>query len=407
MKTQYRLSILFGVCVLLSACSPRSETPGHSFRVFEENDVTIAETTGGPKYADELFSYSHLTFVHQDDSLEESLLGSVGYCFIGPEEQIFIGDRRNLRIAVFDRDGEFVREIGQRGNGPGEFRRIILLGIVNGLVVVADGTLRRTSLFHPDGRFIRTFPFPRADPASAMGYSAYSAYPGPDDLIIAGEQTFVPEEDGMRTLGRIAVYAADGTMMKEIVRESVVDPDPFQGMPLIRYQPSTGIYRTNGVDPLIHHFDHDGGLVKIIRLGLDPVPVTADDRSRTIEHAEFQIANARGDELRRLRQEQRDSFEFPQMKEFCSDMMIEETGYIWASEPPGVWDMPPWTRRYHIIGPQGDYLGLTTPPEVNSATAKIMVSRGILIYSYIDSESGAPVVELFRITPAVSRLRYP
>jgi hypothetical protein len=88
-------------------------------------------------------------------------------------------------------------------------------------------------------------------------------------------------------------------------------------------------------------------------------------------------------------------------------LVIDESGFIWVSEPPGIWDMPPWMKRYRILAPSGEYLGTTTPPEVDGTDARMQVSRGSMIYTYSDPESGAPVVELYEIRPVVRGLKYP
>ncbi|NIU02682.1 MAG: 6-bladed beta-propeller, partial [Aliifodinibius sp.] len=40
---------------------------------------------------------------------------------INSKGDIFIADGQNLHIQVFDHQGEFIRTIGRKGQGPGEF----------------------------------------------------------------------------------------------------------------------------------------------------------------------------------------------------------------------------------------------------------------------------------------------
>jgi hypothetical protein len=52
-----RFSIML---LLLNACSsPRTEDV-HAFHQYEEEGAAISETTGGPKYKDELFTYEQI-----------------------------------------------------------------------------------------------------------------------------------------------------------------------------------------------------------------------------------------------------------------------------------------------------------------------------------------------------------
>jgi hypothetical protein len=58
-------------------------------------------------------------------------------------------------IRVYDQRGVFVRNLGRRGEGPGEFQRPALAGALRGdTLVVADMQLRRLTLVHPEAGFV-------------------------------------------------------------------------------------------------------------------------------------------------------------------------------------------------------------------------------------------------------------
>ena len=62
------------------------------------------------------------------------------------------------RISVFDRDGNFLRVIGETGQGPGEFRTPHALELDSqGRLVVADRHNHRIQILTKDGRFIREY----------------------------------------------------------------------------------------------------------------------------------------------------------------------------------------------------------------------------------------------------------
>lgn len=90
---------------------------------------------------------------------DEQLLSSVSAVHIAKNEQIYIIDERFSKIILqFDKNGEFIRRIGGKGNGPGEFmmpRHIMTNN--NGDVVVSDGALFRISLFNNSGNFLHSF----------------------------------------------------------------------------------------------------------------------------------------------------------------------------------------------------------------------------------------------------------
>ncbi len=62
------------------------------------------------------------------------------------------------RISVFDRDGRFLRVIGQTGTGPGEFRTPHAIELDSqGRLIVADRHNHRIQILTKDGTFIREY----------------------------------------------------------------------------------------------------------------------------------------------------------------------------------------------------------------------------------------------------------
>ncbi len=105
------------------------------------------------------------------DLLEEEL--SIGLAE-GPEEYmlnrpfdmkaandgtIFVFDWGDVCIKVYDKDGKYLRTIGQRGQGPGDFGGLIFMALSSdGKIFVMDMRLRRISVFNMTGEYLRGFP---------------------------------------------------------------------------------------------------------------------------------------------------------------------------------------------------------------------------------------------------------
>ncbi|HJZ69826.1 MAG TPA: peptidyl-alpha-hydroxyglycine alpha-amidating lyase family protein [Blastocatellia bacterium] len=73
------------------------------------------------------------------------------------EGNIFISDGYiNSRVAKFDKNGEWVKQWGDRGNKPGEFNTPhSIASDAKGNIYVADRANRRIQVFTPNGDFIR------------------------------------------------------------------------------------------------------------------------------------------------------------------------------------------------------------------------------------------------------------
>ena len=66
---------------------------------------------------------------------------------------VYVMQSEPTRIAVFGPDGNWLRDIGREGDGPGEFRNG-MLGIVGDTLFVQDPTNTRLSTFLTDGSYI-------------------------------------------------------------------------------------------------------------------------------------------------------------------------------------------------------------------------------------------------------------
>jgi hypothetical protein len=73
---------------------------------------------------------------------------------------LYVFDRDNYRVVAVSPTGTLLREIGKRGDGPGELRSPVDFTVLrDGTVVIADLGQRSFLLFGEDGEFQRAIPF--------------------------------------------------------------------------------------------------------------------------------------------------------------------------------------------------------------------------------------------------------
>src|SRR5687768_3205668 len=83
---------------------------------------------------------------------EETQLARVGALVEGPGGGIYVWDARRTDLRLFDATGAFVRTIGRRGQGPGEYQDANgIASLSNGDVAVWDAQSARFTVFAPDG----------------------------------------------------------------------------------------------------------------------------------------------------------------------------------------------------------------------------------------------------------------
>ena len=405
----HRLMILL-LLLLGSACSRDSESrSSHSFRVFNEDGELIAETTGGSKYEGEIFQYTALLHLKQEESQLETMLGTAGEVYVGENDLVYVRDNKNYRIVVFDLKGDFCFSFGREGSGPGEFNRISRLQLAGDSVLVSDFFLRRVAVFSLDGQFIESIPYPQIPSESALRFSTFFVYPVNASQLVVAQQALErpPGSNMMESAYRIGLVSSGEELIFAVESPLSRLPFPFEGQGSVHYQHGQGILWADGHLPLMSWYNLDGSKRITVRIDVDSEPVTAADREQAREVQQGRIDETEQAVLKQARAERLEQIVFPEYKGFTSDIRADEFGFIWAPEPLDVFADPPWAYSSRFISPDGEYLGDTSFPRIEGMDVSYYISRGYLIYCYLDVETGAPRISLFRIIPAVEELKYP
>jgi hypothetical protein len=135
----------------------------------------------------------------------------------------FIADGyNNSRVVKVDKNGRWVKTWGERGTGPSQFNILhSIASDANGNIYVADRTNRRIQVFDPEGTFLREFTIdvPFTKPPNVM----LGAMPGPESnplsvsgapwaiCITPGPRQFLYSSDAVP--GRIYKLTLDGKVV--------------------------------------------------------------------------------------------------------------------------------------------------------------------------------------------------
>ena len=95
---------------------------------------------------------------------------------------LHIVDTQSDRVFVVGTDGRLIRDLGGKGDGPGEFGNAVAMAVMaDGRVVVADLSRRGYHLFGPDGEFQRLVGMGGNPFVTTAGF--FHALPGADAII--------------------------------------------------------------------------------------------------------------------------------------------------------------------------------------------------------------------------------
>jgi len=203
---------------MLIACSADLDSgtlTEHTFRIFEEDGIIISESSGGPKYEGDIFTFEELFELHQDESRPESLLHANSGYRMDEDSLIFVFDSADGRIVVFDQNGEYLQDFGRKGAGPGEFNSVWCQWMKDGVIAIYDPAQFRATTITTEGRVRDTFTRPGYSSIyhyTPIRRSLRSIYPLPDGRmfqIFEEQKQYNTTEQAMRTSAVLVSSSGD------------------------------------------------------------------------------------------------------------------------------------------------------------------------------------------------------
>ncbi len=406
--------ILLSLVFIAAACTCGDKGRAtHSFRIYTEDGITIAESSGVPKYTGELFQYEEVLRLNQDENVVASLLTQPRFVLMDENSVFYVEDNGSNRIACFDASGHYSHDIGQQGEGPGEYRIPRLQSVQEGVIVIRDSRLNRIMRFRTDGTFINSFSLPHT------GFSPWRFSFGPDEeLILLGDDQRGFNNEYRYVTAAAMVLSADGDTLASVVSDSVktmyfsgapntlvVAGVYFISNPRVLYHPVHGLVMTSGIEPVFECYGLDGRLRRKIRLDVPPEPVTAAEREAVRSYLRDWISQAESESSRLTRQKQLELSEFQDPKACFSIRFIDEYGYLWAIRPHVEYRRMPNGEPpagYLVFSTEGEYLGDTDPP-----VPFPQFLRGHIAGIEEDEETGAMEIIIYALRPLAAGFRYP
>jgi len=151
MKNKY--SVILAVCFfsfLVFLFADQGQNPQWKGTIEEEDGIKIIKNPKEPLFGEITFELEEdLTIGNKED--ENYMFYRVRDIEVDKQGNIFVADMSNQRIQKFDKYGKYVRTIGRKGQGPGEFERPWKVRVRNnGDLYVADASFN-IEVFDSDG----------------------------------------------------------------------------------------------------------------------------------------------------------------------------------------------------------------------------------------------------------------
>lgn len=349
---------------------------GDRVEVLSAADVRIG-TEGEGEGANE-----HTTLAHVSDVLP---LGS---------GRIVVIDNGNVRVAVFDRSGAWLHDIGRPGSGPGEYTGPIYGSVTADTIFLWDQLQRRMTTYLEDGTFIES--------VSIARWTSAARFVAVEGGYIRGIE-WGQLNDPAPAEGAVVLVDRQGSLLDTLAGPYAVPEygwatDPRTGWGTMVNPPALAIappWSANGesfvqLDPLAGVVAYaDGGRTanRELRLPVESRATTKEDRdafARGLQE-EFGISDeALAQEL--------EATEFARIRPELAGLLIDDRNRVWVAEhDPSARASAYVGATWSIYDPGTDSMARVQFPTDFDLKA-VRTGRA---YGVTTLESGVPVVDVF------------
>ncbi len=93
-----------------------------------------------------------------EDQIEQDIYMKNPFCLVGDKDgTVYIVDQAGHKILVFDADGNYIKQIGQKGQGPADLFRPSSMALWNDQIVVSETGNMRIQFLDKNGKYIKSF----------------------------------------------------------------------------------------------------------------------------------------------------------------------------------------------------------------------------------------------------------
>jgi hypothetical protein len=143
------------VILLLSTLFYATQTPWKG-KIYKEGDVTVVQNPRNPIYKSDALTLKEELSIGGANAKEQYALAQVDNLVVDEMGAIYALDTKDICVKVYDRFGAFLRTIGRKGEGPGEYARPYGIAIdkKNRYLIVHDARIGFI-VFDYEGKFIK------------------------------------------------------------------------------------------------------------------------------------------------------------------------------------------------------------------------------------------------------------
>jgi hypothetical protein len=350
-RTLFILSIF--VLVLIFACSKKPESEA---TVEIIDGVEHVHNTGTPLYPDKSVTFTEELSIGGE--AYDMLSRPMGF-IVDKESNIFISDYQDQAIKVFDPNGEFIRSIGRKGEGPGEFTNLgYQTFLPDGKLLAMDSMAMRLNFFDPEGTYLTGYHWIHrpgrllyaTDSTCVMAEYVFGE--GKDPL--AERKLFIKKFDyegneilnfGEFRTEEMKIYTESRSGGGGIALGISVPHSPHSIF--IADQASERLYHCVNDVYMIEVFDENGKVIRRFDRPYEPLPFSGEDA----KEFRSQYDNSSREGLKKMMQ----GMSMPAVKTIAAQMHVDDVGNLWVETHEQREEEDEVFTAYDIFNPDGYY----------------------------------------------------
>ncbi len=274
--------------------------------------------------------------------------------------RVVIANSGSGELRFYDARSKFLRKVGRKGDGPGEFRGLALVRRIRGDSLVAyDGAGGRVSSFDPQGKFVRSLetrdplspPYRLVDvfnDGALLLYRSEKRFNSlPRSSVTRDTLTLLRRDPARETLDSLATFPG-----RESVLQIQMNNGQIQNVKVTNYPFMKETMVVAGGDAFyvglneafsIERRREDGTLERVIRRAHESEPVRGAylDSLKSVEGATFE------------------GVPIPDALPAFGALKVDEGGNLWVQSFPYPGSPP---KRWEVFDPSGKLLGAVTLP---------------------------------------------
>ncbi len=391
-RTLVRLGLFVVVLIIMlpssSSLSPRNQLTIWKGSVVTENGVLVVKNPLEPVYGEITLALKEELSIGSEEDEKTAFFQAIRFT-VDELGNYFVADVGNNRVQKFDKNGKYLQTIGRSGQGPGEFNSPNSIFIDdNGTLYVLQQQGVRLSLFDRKGDFLKDITFRS---------QLYSCVRTRNGLFYGVTSDFASEASH----DKVILFNVRGEQVKKLADFKNQYYLSMVGKRLIgAYQSFRPVLWCVGVtgdivafgfsgEYRIHVVNASGDHVRIIEKTGEPAPITEEEKDLVIEN-EIGIARRKG--MTYAKSEVKKAYIFPSKRPFFQGIMSDDQGRIYVLKSL---DYHKNKRpAYDLFDNMGRYIFRIIIPE---PVLTQFIKNGCLYSIGIDKETGAIKAKKFRI----------